>query len=412
MRILGVDLPRHAADDVPVENTLVLLDERGRYAKSETLPTLPGVATAVGQWTAGELLLLGVNLPLVLPAKAGRMRPVERLVRRRFGYRMPAGVRVVLAEEPQGIAGETLMAGLAAAGHPCLPYPDSDRRRPGLMETYPALILKSLLWEASPLSGRQDVAVLEELFQAYEAPGYRAWQLRARSGWTQQAAMLDQVLTALAPIAGYDVEPARDLLLRASSRQETERAAGLLDACLIAGTTRRYVEAPETCLFVGDREQGYLVLPADSLVRRLGSSVTKEPRGRLFPSASLRERLGSDAEVRSDNLLSMPGRPQRTEARFQNPPRFEFDNVDEMMWWKHCRHLAGPALPTEGLVELVVTLGDESDDTPAPKLRLTRSRHRTLSFRFEPPATWRNHVPTRDGKSYAFRVLRATYETL
>ena len=412
MRILGVDLPRHAPDDVPVENTLVLLDERGRYAKSQTIPTLPGVATAVGQWTAGELLLLGVNLPLVLPAKTGRMRPVERLIRRRFGFRMPAGGRMVLAEEPQGIAGETLMAGLAAAGQPCLPYPDPDRRRPGLMETYPALILKSLLWEASPLSGGRETTVLEELFRAYEVRGYRAWQLRARTGWAEQATLLDQVLTALAPVSGYEVEPARDALLRAGSRKDVDRAAGLLDACLIAGTTRRYVEAPETCLFVGDREQGYLVLPADSLVRRLAVSGAKETRGRLFPSASLRERLGSDAEVRSVDLLAMPGRPQRTEARFRNLPHYEFDNVDEMLWWKHCRHLAGPPLPTEGLTELVIALGDASGDASPPKLRLTRSRHRTLSFRFEPPATWRNHVATRDGKTYAFKVLRATYDTL
>ena len=54
---------------------------------------------------------------------------------------------------------------------------------------------------------------------------------------------------------------------------------------------------------------------------------------------------------------------------------------------------------------------DAPDERPSP-LRLVRSRHRTLSFRFEPPASWRARVPTRDGKTYAFRVVRAVYETL
>jgi predicted RNase H-like nuclease len=412
MRILGVDLPRHATGEGPVENTLVLLDERGRFARSETIPALPGVASTVGSWTEGELFLLGANLPLVLPAKSARMRPVERLIRRRFGFRIAAGGRSVLAGEPQGIAGETLMASLAAAGQPCLPYPDPDRRRPGMMETHPALILKGLLWEASSLSRLQEPPLLEELFRAYDPPAYRSWEMRARTGWSEQAARLDQVLMLLAPVEGYDVEPAREALLRARSRPDVERAAGLLDACLVAGTARRYTEAPETCLFLGDREQGYLVLPADSMVRRLAVSGAKEPRGRLFPSASLRERLGVDAEVRSVDLLAMPGRPQRTEARFQNRPHYEFDNVDEMLWWKHCRHLAGPMLPTDGLIELVVVLGEEPADEPPARLRLVRSRHRTLSFRFEPPAGWRKQVPTRDGKTYAFRVLRATFDTL
>ena len=45
-------------------------------------------------------------------------------------------------------------------------------------------------------------------------------------------------------------------------------------------------------------------------------------------------------------------------------------------------------------------------------LRLARSRHRTLSFRFDPPDQWRSHVPTRDGRTYPFAVVRAVYETL
>ena len=80
-----------------------------------------------------------------------------------------------------------------------------------------------------------------------------------------------------------------------------------------------------------------------------------------------------------------------------------------MMWWKHTRHLSGPVLATEGLSDLVVALGDRPDTDS--QLKLVRSRHTTLSFRFDPPSAWRQRVPTRDGKTYSFRILRATYQT-
>jgi hypothetical protein len=82
-----------------------------------------------------------------------------------------------------------------------------------------------------------------------------------------------------------------------------------------------------------------------------------------------------------------------------------------MMWWKHCRHVAGPRLPIEGLAELTVVLESKGGDE-SPSLRLVRSRHNTPSFRFDSPAAWRRHVPTRDNKTYPLRVLRAVYETL
>jgi hypothetical protein len=65
-------------------------------------------------------------------------------------------------------------------------------------------------------------------------------------------------------------------------------------------------------------------------------------------------------------------------------------------------------------VELLVQLESMEGGTtdPASQLRLARSRHRTLSFRFDPPDLWRNHVPTRDGRTYPFAVIRAVYETL
>jgi hypothetical protein len=231
-----------------------------------------------------------------------------------------------------------------------------------------------------------------------------------RAGWADRAVTLELVLRGLGPVEGYDFAPVTETLARADSVEGTDRAAGLLDALLIAGTARRYMESPERSLFLGNQETGYTILPADPFIRRLGSSEPISREGALFPRGSLRERLAKDAKLRSMDLLSVPGRPLRIEATFSRQPSYEFDNLDEMLWWKHCRHLSGPRLPTEGLSELIVMLPDHGeDDTP---LRLIRSRHRTLSFRFDPPVRWRSHVPTRDGKTYPLRVLRAVYETL
>ena len=81
-----------------------------------------------------------------------------------------------------------------------------------------------------------------------------------------------------------------------------------------------------------------------------------------------------------------------------------------MLWWKHCRHLAGPKMPVNGLQEIQIELEAEGS-SPAATLRLVRSRHQALSFRFDRPEAWRRHLPTRDNRTYPFRVLRAVYET-
>jgi hypothetical protein len=186
----------------------------------------------------------------------------------------------------------------------------------------------------------------------------------------------------------------------------------LFDATLLAGAARRYLESPERCAFVGLRETGYVVLPADAFVRRVALREPARAAGHaaLFPRASLSAQLGSHAVVRPSALLDMPGPAQQVEAVFTTQPRYEFDNLDEMMWWKHCRHLDGPEIPTHGLREIVVRLDASGDDDAGKNLRLARSRHKTLSFRFEPPAAWRLRVPPRDGKTYPFRILRASFD--
>jgi hypothetical protein len=373
---------------------------------------LPDVAADVARLVEREPFLLAVNIPLVVPGRTGRSRPVDNLMRRRFGYKVPTGRRSGGGAELPGLTGEALLAALAAAGHPCLPFPDRDQRRAGLAEIHPGLVVKALLWEDSVAARSADHEARAELFRAFDPPAYREGTTRGKSSWATRASALDLVMRSLGALDGFDLVPARELLSAVSSEAEMRPAGSVFDATLAAGTARRYLRSPETCVFLGDPEKGYAILPADGFIRRLALREGPPERGHLFPRASLRERLGDAADLRSVGLLDVPGRPQRLEADFKTAPRYEFDNVDEMLWWKHCRHLGGPSLPTEGLVELNVRLHPDDGDDGRTTLRLVRSRHRTLSFRFDPPSQWRNWLPTRDGKTYPFEVLRATYEAL
>jgi predicted RNase H-like nuclease len=413
VKILGVDLPQESSTSGPVAYTLMLLDESGHAAEIHSPTSLPELAALVGKLTAGNPFLLGVNIPVVVPAKQVRTRRIENLVNRRLGFRAPPGGRGHLSATAQGVLGETLLAGLAAAGQPCLPYPDRDRHTSGLAESYAGLSTKALLWEHSPFAGQPDRDDRAELFKAYKPPAYRVAQAASRTRWAERAIALDQVLRLLDAANGFDLRPAREALASAGNAEDVEQAGALLDAALIAGVALRYLEEPQNCLFAGDPESGYMILPADSFIRRLFSETRKD-HGRLFPQASLHDRLAGSATIRAVELLTVPGRPQRFEVSFSDRPHYEFDNLDEMLWWKHTRHLDGPILPIEGLLDLQVSLGpdDKTEANGTSTLKLVRSRHKTLSFRFDPPSAWRRHVPTRDGRSYSIRILRATYETL
>jgi predicted RNase H-like nuclease len=404
MRLLGVD--------VSEVSTGISLDDHGRVAVSRRAMSIGELAGTLADLAGGDVFLAGVDVPLVVPQKAARSRPVELVAARRLGAHLSPGGRGTVSGERGAPLGEAFLAALAAAGQPCLPYPDRDRRTSSLCEVHPDLVLKALLWEGSPRAAAGDPATRESLFRALEPPDLSA--SGRRTGWAERAARLELTLLALGRPDGYDLRPVEDALAAAGDEASTAAAISLLRAVLAAGTARRYLLTPETCVFLGDRETGYTVVPADALIRRLALREARRPgRGALFPTTSLRDRLGKVASLHSPDLLDVPGRAGRLTAIFEGEtPLYEFDNLDEMLWWKHTRHLAGASLPIEGLEELVVGLGEGEGDGERAGLRLVRSRHRTLSFRFEPPAVWRRRVPPRDGRTYGFRVLRATYQTL
>jgi hypothetical protein len=399
MRILGADL--REIDAPTLGGTIVALDTRGSIASIARVTDLGALAREISKLTAGDPFLLAVDVPVASGA-AGKVRRVDGWLRRRLGVRLPAA---------GSAGGAELINALAIASLPCLPFPDRDGRHSGLVEVHPELVLKSLVWESSAAAEARNLPDRESILRALPIPDYRS-QRPARATWAVRFASLDAALRDVTSADGFDWRATRDELHRAGSDQSLAAAASLFDATLLAGTARRYLEEPERCAFVGHRESGYVVLPADAFVRRvaLREGVRAPKDELLFPRASLESRLAPHATVRPSALLDMPGVAQQVEAVYNAHPRYEFDNLDEMLWWKHCRHLAGPELPSDGLNEIVVRLDSPGDDDTTKSLRLVRSRHKTLSFRFEPPSAWRLRVPPRDGKTYPFRVLRATFD--
>jgi hypothetical protein len=400
MRIFGAELRELGAGSGT--GTIVALDAAGAVAAVARVGELPALAREISTLTAGEPFLLAVDAPVASGGKPGKPRRVDGWLRRRLGVRI---------NHSGSLGGSDLLAALAMAGHPCLPFPDRDRRQSGLVEIHPELVAKALIWESSTAASAHDLQDRESVLRALPVPEYRTARA-GRATWADRYAALDTTLHAVHASEGYDFRPTLDELLRADSDKAVAQAASLFDATLLAGTARRYLEEPERCAFVGLRDAGYVVLPADPFVRRVALREPARAAGHtpLFPQRSLESRLAPHAVIRPSALLDMPGQAQRVEAVFEAQPRYEFDNLDEMMWWKHCRHLAGPELPTDGLHEIVVRLESSRQDDSAMSLRLVRSRHKTLSFRFEPPAAWRLSVPPRDGKTYPFRVMRAVFD--
>ena len=403
MRILGADL--RDIDGSGGAGTLVALDESGSVASLTRIDDAATLAREAGRLASGEPFVLAVDVP-VAGEGSGKPRRVDGWLHRRLGVRIVPRKPAAAAR----LSGAELLAAMATSGHPCLPFPDRDRRRSGLAEIHPELVLKAITWEASAASQARELPDREGILRALPVPDYRG--PKPRASWAERFGLLDAALRTAAEAGGFDLRPAREELSRAASETALTGAASLFDATLLAGTAHRYLEEPERCAFAGERETGYVILPADAFVRRV---VLREPappgeKAALFPRASLEQRLGAHASIRPLELIDMPGRPPRLEAVFTAPPLYEFDNLDEMMWWKHCRHLAGPEVPADGLQEIVVRL-ESGDGAPgAPGLRLVRSRHRTLSFRFEPASAWRARLAPRDGKTYPFRVLRAVFD--
>ena len=402
MRIFGADL--RELDGPNGTGTIVALDAAGSVTSVARVVDVPGLVREVAKLAAGEPFLLALDVPIV-GAIPGKSRRVDGWVRRRLGVRLPLA-KPGGANYPEGAA---MITALATAGLPSLPYPDRDGRQSGLAEIHPELVLKALIWERSEAAAARELPDREEILRAMPVPEYRTMR-PARATWAERFALLDAALQTVAGCDGFDFRNAQDELRQAGSDKAVATAASTFDATLLAGAARRYIEEPERCAFVGLREAGYVVLPADAFVRRV---ALKEParaadHAALFPRASLEARLAPHATLRPSALLEMPGQTQQVEAVFDAQPQYEFDNLDEMMWWKHCRHLAGPELPTDGLNECVVRL--EGGDDAGIGLRLVRSRHKTLSFRFEPPAAWRRRVPPRDGKTYRFHVVRASFD--
>jgi len=406
VKIFGADLARTGQNNETPEWTLVYLDTSGSVQRVHHPSSLGGLIAEISEMAGDDPFLLGLNIPVAVPAKSSRTRPFESVLRKKFGIRIQPGGRNALHGSEGALTGEKLLAGLAGAGLACLTYPDKNRRTSALAEIHPGPALKSLLWIGSELGKNLPQDERESLCRSWQSPAYQPGSGRRKREWTEFLPSLDLLIRILSKQAGYDFSPTAKLLTEISSGKEFTRAVSIFDACLIAGTARRHMETPEACAFCGARESGYTILPSDDFLRRMLIDPPAAGKKKLFPQATLKESLRDVADIRSLDLLQVKGKPKNIQAIFRELPCYEFENVDEMLWWKRCRHVDGPPLPTDGLTELSVQVEGDSRRS----LALQRSRHTALSFRFHPPAAWRSLMQPRDNKVYKFHILRASYE--
>ena len=187
MRIFGADLRELAV--ASGAGTIVALDAEGAVATVAAVADLPALAREIATLTAGEPFLLAVDVPVAVGPTVGKARRVDGWVRRRLGVRLPA----VSPGETPYVTGSELITALAMAGHPCLPFPDRDRRQSGLAEIHPELVAKAVLWESSTAATARDLPDREAVLRALPVPVYR----EARPGrmtWGECYAALDRLL--------------------------------------------------------------------------------------------------------------------------------------------------------------------------------------------------------------------------
>ena len=88
MNVFGADLAQGIPDKGTPLWTLVATDESGAVQEIRHPSSLPGLVAEIAALTGEDPFLLGVNIPVVVPARAARSRPFEGLLRKKFGFRI------------------------------------------------------------------------------------------------------------------------------------------------------------------------------------------------------------------------------------------------------------------------------------------------------------------------------------
>ena len=235
---------------------------------------------------------------------------------------------------------------------------------------------KSLLWERSTAASARDLPDREAVLRALSLPEYRERRARRGRAWPSGTPRSTRRCTRCPRADGFDFRPGVGRARSARDRIEAvAAAASLFDATLLAGTARRYLEEPERCAFVGLRETGYVVLPADAFVRRVALREPARAPGHaaLFPRASLESRLAPHATVRPSALLDMPGQAQRVEAVFERNRGTSSTTSTRCCGGSTAGISPDPSFPPTGSHEIVVRLDGVATTMRRWRFRLVRS---------------------------------------
>jgi predicted RNase H-like nuclease len=230
MNFIGIDLGWMKNGDT----ALILLDSRGRVRDHGYVRGDKEIASFVENHSQGGCLV-GVDAPLVVKNALGQRRCEKGL--HSIGIPVYPANRRWLMKSFQGVRGESLVVELQKKGFSLIDGPPSSEKIQGIIEVYPYATLKMLLRRVPPYK---------------------------KGGKTERSAGTIKLLSMLENLEPPISLPRELLDLRDATMKSLKKTSDYVDAAVAAYTVYMYHCTPSKCLILGDKKEGFVLLPKRS----------------------------------------------------------------------------------------------------------------------------------------------------
>lgn len=225
MKFVGIDLAWKRRGGTAV----VVLDGGGRFVAHGYEKTDRAIASFVEQYCK-EGCLIGIDAPLVVNNFAGRRGCEDKL--QEMGIPAYPANRSWFLRAFGTVRGESLLAELEEKGMYLVDAIPSGRETRGVMEVYPYATLRMIL---------------------PKIPSYKKGRKKERTAGVMG---LLSMLQRCKPPLHIPLK-----LLRLRETMQLKRASDFIDAAIAAYTVYICFRDPEACLILGDKREGFVLLP-------------------------------------------------------------------------------------------------------------------------------------------------------